>query len=115
MRRRFRSIWFLTQPQFRSAEIDERAAAEAAAEQQDAGGILLRQQHRGILKLAPRTRQVALAPEHEAETQVRHRECRIQVNPDPVAVDRRRAPAAMLMTEGGQVMRRRIEIVEGQQ
>ena len=67
-------------------------------------GIFLREQCRGVLQLAPRTAEVALAPEHETEPQMRHRERLIEVNPDPIAVDRGRAPAALFVTQCGQVM-----------
>ena len=97
------------------AESDQRLTTEAAAEEQDAGGILARKKGQRFVQLATGAGQVAQLSGEQSEVQVRHRKGGIQVDGGRVVLGGREVVSAAFLAKGQQVMRAWRKLVSLQQ
>ena len=101
--------------QLGAAERGQRVAVEAAAEQQQARGVLALQERQRQAQLAARDLALARAAREQAHVQARHRERGVEIDRHLVVVDGGGAIAAPLAAQRQQVVRAGVQLVEAQQ
>src|SRR5262249_51431099 len=100
-----------TGAQLGAAELEERLAGEAAAEEDDAGGVLAGEELERLRDRAARRRQVAAPLGDQAQVEPRHRERRVEVDRGLVVLDGGGEVALVIARQRHEVVGAGVELV----